>query len=652
MEAGSTGLRPEDLDPPVDTNCFSLDYASAAILNNAAPLNMSSNTLSGSTENIFDSSDENFLENARAHRAVLRANDLYVGYIYAEDGVVADVTDLANYNFFVRHFNASKGLWNNPVNLSNISNTAVNVLEPRLIGMPGNGPGCTDPSNITNPEDCQNKNTVIAAWGTETNVYEHIGGSEKLDIYITRTTDSAAHWEPISSLASGPNAQGESQIKVTPDGNRIFSVWNETGPTGTNSMFSLGTPVTLFSDISVATNNIPTTVHAGSDFDIGYTVENHGPDSAYDINLDIVLPASVQLISADEFCLHDAGTITCQLGDMAANTSIPVNISVKSTIEASLTFAATIESDVLDDPDTSNNQNQSIVNATMASDVDVKTSSSTTSVDVGSHTNITYQLSNTGPSQAEAVILTLPLPAGASYISSAPDICAEASNEVSCDIGTLAAGDSTALTIELQITASGQTEIFAISSATTFDPDAANNQTSSVITGIPHADIAVLTSASRNKLKQGKQTTLKLALTNNGPQDATDAVMTINTPMGWAQHSLTITRGNCRVSGSSFICEIGDLEVGASSIINLVGTVDDVAVVTLSASGSATENDSDVTNNESSVSVIFTTNKTDIQQIFGCSLTNSNAPRTLFDPTLPILLLFSFYKIAIRRFIH
>lgn len=247
-DAGSTGLNPADLDPPVDANCYALDYASAVNLENAAPLNMSSNTLTATDANLSDSSEANSLENARAHRAVLRANDLYVGYIYTEDGEVAEATDLANYNFFVRRFNASNGAWGSPVNLSNITYTGINVLEPRLMGMPGNGPGCTDPANITNPENCQNKSVVIAAWGTETNVYENTVASENLDIFITRTVDKFTNWEPVVSLATGPDSQGEAQIRTTPDGNRIFSVWNETGNGMTDSMFSLGIPATVSSD--------------------------------------------------------------------------------------------------------------------------------------------------------------------------------------------------------------------------------------------------------------------------------------------------------------------------------------------------------------------------------------------------------------------
>jgi len=251
-DAASTGLRPMDLSPAVDPGCYALDYAAAANLGNAAPLNISTNTPAATDANLSDSSEANSLENARAHRGVLRGGDLYMGYIYAEDGRLADATDRDNYNFYVRRFNAANGAWGSPVNLSNFKFTGVNVLEPRLVGMPGNGPGCTDPTDpatITNPEDCQDKSVVVAAWGSETNVYDDAGSSENLDIYITRTVDKAESWEPIREIA-GPSSQGESQIRTTPDGNRLFAVWNETADAMTNTMFSLGVPETYTPDDS------------------------------------------------------------------------------------------------------------------------------------------------------------------------------------------------------------------------------------------------------------------------------------------------------------------------------------------------------------------------------------------------------------------
>jgi hypothetical protein len=645
----STGLHPADLDPPVDANCFALDYASAVNLTSAAPLNLSSNTPQATDANLADATDADFLENARAHRAVLRANDLYVGYIYTEDGVVAAATDLANYNFYVRHFNATNGVWGQPDNLSNITDTTINVLEPRLMGMPGNQPGCTDPDNITNPENCQNKNVLVAAWGTETNVYEHIGGSENLDIYITRTTDKAAHWEPLTLLASGASSQGESQLRITPDGNRVFAVWNETSNGISNSMFSLGTPITLYSDMAVSVTSIPATVHAGDNIDITYQVENLGPDKAYDIGLTIALPASVQFVSANDFCTFDTGVISCQLGDIDINNSVPVGISVQSTIEEALLFTASIISDTLDDPDNTNNEVQSTVNATMASDLAISVSSSVDSVDVGANASLLYEINNHGPSAAADIVLVQALQAGATFVGATPNICTEMNGELSCNIGTLSNDDASSVTIVMRMDIVGPVTFNATASATQHDPDTSNNATAIVITGIPNIDLSMSGAVNYHTVQEGQHVTVTFTVVNEGPQPASNIAMNISIPGVWEQSSTTITNGNCHISGVNLMCEIDSLAAGESSSVELVGTVDGVMEIDIHSNVSADENDLDSTNNAARVHVKFKEDTDILDVIFGCSMMPENASVRSVDPTLLIVVLIALARIAMRK---
>ena len=649
-DAGSTGLNPSDLDPPVDPNCFALDYASAVNLTSAAPLNISSNTLSATSANLNDTSDADFLENARAHRAVLRANDLYVGYIYTDDGVVAAATDLANYNFYVRRFNASNGTWGSPANLSNISNTAINVLEPRLIGMPGNGPGCTDPDNITRPENCQNKSVLLAAWGTETNVYEHIGGAENLDVYLTRTTNKGSYWEPLVALASGINNQGESQLRVTPDGNRVFAVWNEVRSDGaTNSMFKYGEPVTLLSDVAVTTSSIPAAVYAGTNIDVDYQVENLGPDRAYDINLIIDLPATVQFLSAEDFCAHDAGTINCQLGDIDFNNSVAVSISVQTTVVEPLTFVAALESDVLDDPDLNNNQLQSTVEATTASNLGLSITTNAQNVDMGTNSTLDFVVNNAGPSLAENVGLVLLLPTGASYISSTPDVCNAMAATINCDLGSIASSENSTISIVLQVDQVGVVPISATVNALQFDTNTDNNEANIELYGVPNADLALQISSSHRHPTEGDHITISLLVTNMGPQPASDVILTANLPGGWEQSSLSISQGSCRIDGQSFICSVGDIEVGATSLLEMLGTIDGPVSVIFSGTVSASEQDPDDSNNISAMRVKFDDEKNTLQEKFGCVLMQLDNSAQVFDPTLIIIILISLIGIVARE---
>ncbi len=223
-----TGLEPAQMEPAVDGACVTSNYELALNLANEPGLNLSSETHTATSANLADTTSANNYEDARAHRAVLRADDFYAAWTYTPDWAVARYTDMENYNFWIRHFDGARDVWDAPLNVSRIEDTGISVREPRLMGMPGSGPGCADPANPADPAQCQDKGTLVAAWGTETNVYDHVGGARDLEIYFTRTTDKAASFEPVVVVPDrGDNSRFESQLRPTPAGNVVYAVWGE-----------------------------------------------------------------------------------------------------------------------------------------------------------------------------------------------------------------------------------------------------------------------------------------------------------------------------------------------------------------------------------------------------------------------------------------
>ncbi|NOQ12923.1 MAG: hypothetical protein GQ583_00375 [Methyloprofundus sp.] len=199
--SGLPGLRPEDMLPTVDTNCRVSDYAVARELNNVAANNISSNTITWSPvseppvetipNELIDTTYKNPYEDSRAHRAAIVGDDFYIGYSYAKDWALATYTDLDNYNFWIRHYNVSSDSWTDAVNVSNIAAAdKIHVKEPRLVKTPGSALDCGSV-----PENCQNKDAYIVAWGTEKNVYSHVESSVEYDIYYSRTKDKGLSYE-------------------------------------------------------------------------------------------------------------------------------------------------------------------------------------------------------------------------------------------------------------------------------------------------------------------------------------------------------------------------------------------------------------------------------------------------------------------------
>jgi hypothetical protein len=235
------------VEGPVATGAFA----------NTRSLNLSADTETGG--NIAAATGDNDFEDARAHRGFISEDLIVFGYSYTPDQAVARYTDLENYEFWIRRSTDGAVTWSEPFDLSSgstlevatrlgLRDTGINVKEPRIVKTPGNGPGCpagdTDDATTTRPSDCRDPKTFVLAWGTETNNYEHIGPGEDIDIFITRSTDEGATYEPYQLLAGmespdfGEIDEMESQLRVTPDGKTVFAVWNEGDlETGTNSRF-------------------------------------------------------------------------------------------------------------------------------------------------------------------------------------------------------------------------------------------------------------------------------------------------------------------------------------------------------------------------------------------------------------------------------
>jgi MYXO-CTERM domain-containing protein len=193
------------------------------------------------------------IENALAHRGAIRGDFIMLGYSYTPDWAVATYTDQENYDFWVRTSMDGGVTWTDPVDLSSetmaayakeidLPETGVNVREPRIVKTPGNGPGCPsgDPmaDDTTNAEHCSAGGTYIIGWGSQTNTYEHLGGAEDLEIFLTRTTDRGMTFEPVQRLSMAEAEDLESQLRPTPDGRRVFAVWNEATEDGFDALFA------------------------------------------------------------------------------------------------------------------------------------------------------------------------------------------------------------------------------------------------------------------------------------------------------------------------------------------------------------------------------------------------------------------------------
>ncbi|UCH44525.1 MAG: exo-alpha-sialidase [Nitrospiraceae bacterium] len=222
VDPDSTGFRPEDLYPTVDP--FSTDPVVAE--GNDPPLNMSSDL------GMYAATGDNPKENAMAHRGIMRGDFIALGYNWTADLAGAGPGGQENYNFYITRSFDGGMTWDARRDISNITDRALNVKEPRIVGTPSS----------PDPADLRNTDVYYVAWTTELKENpQKPGESVDLDIFLTKTEDNGETYGPVQVLAGGDSAQGECQLRPSPDGKEIHGIWMAKDDMGaTNVMYSKG----------------------------------------------------------------------------------------------------------------------------------------------------------------------------------------------------------------------------------------------------------------------------------------------------------------------------------------------------------------------------------------------------------------------------
>ncbi len=105
-------------------------------------------------------------------------------------------------------------------------------------------------------------------------------------------------------------------------------------------------PVT---DVSVAIADSADPVSTNTAFNYSVTLRNDGPDPAMGVVASVTVPGTVSsTIPTQGSCTNSAGTLQCQMGDLASGATATVTITTASSTAASLTAIATVTSTTTD----------------------------------------------------------------------------------------------------------------------------------------------------------------------------------------------------------------------------------------------------------------------------------------------------------------
>jgi uncharacterized repeat protein (TIGR01451 family) len=222
-------------------------------------------------------------------------------------------------------------------------------------------------------------------------------------------------------------------------------------------------------------------VSATSNLVYTISVTNFGPSAAGGVTVTDAVPAGAAFVAASGDGADSAGVVTWSLGTLADGAVSNVTLTVTAPANGSLTNVASVGSPT-GDPNPSNNTNPPVVTAiTPVADVAVgKTGPAGVTFNTGF--SYTIAVTNFGPSTATTLSVTDNLPVGLAFVSSLPATTTNAVGQVVWNLGTLASGTTTDLTLNVISTLRGTVTNLASAGSQAADPDVTNNVSQPVLT--------------------------------------------------------------------------------------------------------------------------------------------------------------------------
>lgn len=329
-------------------------------------------------------------------------------------------------------------------------------------------------------------------------------------------------------------------------------------------------------DISITKADDVDPVTAGEHLTYTLTASNDGPADVEDVAVTDDIPSGTSFVSASNGGTLSSGTVTWDVGTLASGASVNLIlvVAVDPGRTADLANVAEIDSST-DDPTPGNNSDTETTEVDTSADVSISKTDSADPVAVGDQLVYTLTVENDGPSSAQDVEVTDPMPVGVSVdtISTSTGSCVEAAGIVTCDLGALAPGETATITITTTPTVPSGTTLTNTASVTssTSDPTSGNDDDEEDTDVASPADLAITKVDGTDPVTAGEQLTYTITVTNNGPHAAADVVATDDVPVGTSFVSAT---GGGTGSGGTVTWNVGNLANGGSTSFDVTVLVD------------------------------------------------------------------------------
>ena len=255
----------------------------------------------------------------------------------------------------------------------------------------------------------------------------------------------------------------------------------------------------------------PATALLNAEFDYTITVTNNGDGEATGTSVADTLPAGLEYVSSDPTATVSGSTVTWNVGTLDPAGSSELTLTVKGTTGGAKENVATASS--------GGNTLQPEARATTTILVPALTvaKEGRGAMFVGSQATYTLTAANAGDAPLTGVTITDTIPSGLTYVSSSP-AGTESGSTVTWDIGDLAVGATSSVTVTLEGESVGTVTNTADASST--EADAGQVTLSIRVLAAPGASLAL--TDSFDPVSEGEEVDFTVSVSNQGRSPMTN----------------------------------------------------------------------------------------------------------------------------------
>ena len=437
--------------------------------------------------------------------------------------------------------------------------------------------------------------TLASAFGGTPNAY---GGTNTLTI-----TDMTLPANTINTItvdvqlpSNAPASTVFNQANLT-DIPPAFAPTVQSDYPVTQGGFPDATPLEIIrsADLSITKTHTPEPAIPGGFITFTLVVDNAGPNDVANASVTDTFPTELNNITWT--CALTAGTGNCDDAngtgninttvdlDSGAQATFTISAQLLPTVSAGFSNTATViapaDTPDPDDPNRTgagNNSSTDPVTVQLQSDLTLGKAVNNPDPSVGDNITYTISITNDGPSNATGVQVSEPLSANLTYVSDNPSQGTYNSGTGIWDIGNIASGATHTLQITVTVDVLPVTNTAQVSASDQLDPDSTPdngnaNEDDQASVSLPqgNADLSLQKTASTQFVQVGNNVTFTLALSNAGPNTATNVIVNDQLPAGLTYVSDVPDQGTYdSVTGD---WDIGTITAGTTLNLQITATV-------------------------------------------------------------------------------